>query len=415
MWQFERFLWLIPAAVLILLISACSEKRSGEETDHPFNWKESSWEEIEAAAEDTEVTFHMWGGSVTINTWIDDVVSDLLLEKYKLRLRRIPMDAPLFVNRLLAEKNAGRKEGSIDLIWINGENFKRAMEGNVLAGPFTDILPNFQNYVDPATAAFDFGFPTRGYESPYGRAQFVFEYDTAAASGRPESFLQLSRWVRNNPGLFTYPEPSDFTGSAFIRQLYIALNGGSQRFLQGWDPDLYAETAPVLWDYLVDIAPFLWQEGRSYPRDLAMLDSLFERGEVAVNMSYTQANAQARIIEGRYPATVRSFVMEEGSLFNTHFTAIAFNAPNPAGALVLANLLLDPEIQASKYDPANWGDFTVLDMTKLPASDREGFERVDPGPATLPLTELEAAAIPEIPSEYLEALQEDWYRHVPGS
>lgn len=416
------FISIAAAVAVVLLFTACGGRSAdrgggagGHTTDHGSEayWKTAEWPDVLSAAKGSEVSFYMWGGSATINQWIDGVVAPLMKERYGVTLRRVPMDAPVFVNRLMAEREAGRSRGSIDLMWINGENFKRAREADLLAGPFAARLPNVQRSVDPQSAAYDFGFPTEGYSAPYGRAQFVFEYDSAASYGRPNSFAELPDWVRRNPGRFTYPEPSDFTGSAFIRQAFLALNGGPARFLDGWDETQYKEASSVLWQYLNDIAPYLWQEGRSYPRDLAMLDTLFERGEVAINMSYTQANAQARILEGRYPPSVRSFVMEEGSLFNTHFTAIAFNAPNPEGALLLANLLLDPAVQASKNDPANWGDFPALDVRRLKPTERKLFEAIDLGEATLSLTELEAAAIPEIPAEYLEALQEDWYRFVP--
>ena len=398
--------YLLVVLLPFALAAACSSP------EDQFAWQEADWDTIVAEAEGSEVSFYMWGGSSSINDWIDGFVADQLQQRYGMTLNRVPMDAPVFVNRLMAEKEAGRREGSIDLMWINGENFKRAREADVLLGSFVDRLPNYQQYGDPATAAYDFGYPTDGYEAPYGKAQFIFEYDSAADTGHPVSFAELPQWVRENPGLFTYPEPSDFTGSAFIRQAFIALAGGSQQFLPGWDEQLYAQHAPALWEYLNDIAPYLWQEGRSYPRDLAQLDALFERGEVAINMSYTQANAQQRILEGRYPVTVRSFVMNEGTVFGTHFTSAAFNAPNPAGALVLANLLLDPEVQASKNDPANWGDFTVLELGSLSEKDRIRFEAIDLGEATLSLAELEAAAVQEIPAAYIEALQDDWFAEV---
>ena len=372
-----------------------------------------TWEQILSDAQGTQVRFHMWGGSDAINRWIDTFVAPLMLERYGVTLLRVPSDAPLFVNRLISEGDAERAQGTIDLMWINGENFRRAKESEILAGPITQLLPNFLTYVDPATAAFDFGFPTDGFEAPYGRAQFVFEYNPAVSS-RPESFQDLPAWVRAHPGRFTYPEPQDFTGNAFIRQAFISLTGGAEQYLAGWDPQLYEANAPILWDFLRDLEPYLWQEGRTYPRDLAFLDTLFENQEVLINMTYTQAQAQARILQGRYPESVRTFVMEEGSLFNTHFTAVAFNSSNPAGALVLANLLMDPEVQLSKNNPENWGDFTVLDLSRLSPEFQRRFSQLDLGPATLPLTTLEAAAVPEIPSEYLEALQRDWYTQVLG-
>ncbi len=409
----KNFFLEIGLMVLLMVFLIPVLSAAGAQTAPAFDWEQASWDEITVQARGTQVNFAMWSGSQAINEWIDNVVAPRLLDLYGLTLNRIPADAPVFVNRLATEKQQNRTRGSFDLLWINGENFKRAYQAGTIAGPITQKLPNFLNYVDPATAEFDFGFPTMGYEAPYGRAQFVLEYDSASTEP-PVSYAQLPQWVREHPGYFTYPEPSDFTGSAFIRQAFIAVTGGAQQYLQGWDPDLYQSQSPKLWDYLNDLKPYLWQQGRSYPRELSFLDGLFERGEVKINMTYTQGQTQARILQGRYPGTARSFVMEDASLFNTHFTAMPFNAPNRAGALVLANYLLSPEAQLSKNDPANWGDFTVLDMQRLQPADRRAFEQLDLGPATLDFATLEAAAVPELPSEYLEALQADWYRYVLG-
>ena len=396
---------LVIFPLLILIFSGCADD------DAEPDWLSEDFPRIKQEARDSEVTFYMWGGSARINGWIDDFAAASLKHQYGASLKRVPMDASVFINKLITEKQAGRERGSIDLIWINGENFKNAREAELLYGPFTMRLPNFRRYIDPETVLYDFGYPVEGYESPYGRAQFVFEYDSALVEP-PGSFAELEEWVVAHPGRFTYPQPPDFTGSAFIRQLFYALAGGHEQFLAGFDQELFDRRASSLWDFLNRIEPYLWQEGRSYPKDLAALDTLFDRGGVDINMSYTQTNAQSRINSGRYPATVRSFVMEEGSLFNTHFTAIPFNAPNKPGALVLANLLLSAEAQYEKNLPANWGDFTVLSTELLPQEWREKFEAIELGPATLPLDLLEANAVPEVSPAYVEALELGWEANV---
>ncbi len=391
--------------VLLLILSGCSGGK-GER-----DWLSLDFDAIQQAASESEVSFYMWGGSAMINSWIDGFVADALRAEYDIDLKRVPMDASVFINKLITEKQAGRETGSMDLIWINGENFKNAREAELLYGPFAESLPNFRDYVDPATVEYDFGYPVEGYEAPYGRAQFVFEYDTAR-SDAPSSFADLERWVIENPGRFTYPQPPDFTGSAFIRQLFYALSGGPQAYLDGFDTDLFEQNSALVWEYLNRIEPYLWQQGQSYPKDLAALDTLFERGAVDINMSYTQTNAQSRIEAGRYPDTVRSFVMAEGSLFNTHFTAIPFNAPNKPGAMVAANFLLSPEAQYSKNQPANWGDFTVLETASLSPSWRERFENLDLGEATLSFELLEMSAVPEVAPAYVEALEQGWEENV---
>jgi putative spermidine/putrescine transport system substrate-binding protein len=406
--------YLVSTIVLILLVSGAAWAGGTPDTpaEDDIDLQAASWSEIVALAEGTEVRIYMWGGSDTINRWIDSYVADEVDRRFGIDLIRVPMDASVFVNKLLTEKQAGTETGTIDILWINGENFRNAKEADLLYGPITPLLPNFAEYVDPASAEFDAGYPTDGYEAPWGRAQFNFDVDTARVDDPPETFEELARWVRANPGRFTYPQPPDFTGSAFIRQAFYAVTGGHEQYDGAFDPDLFDRNAPRLWEYLNGIAPYLWQGGESYPRDLATLDSLFERGAVDYTMSFTQTNAATRIANGRYPETVRSFVMRDGSLYNTHFLAVSFNAPNAAGALVTIDFLLSPEAQLSKNQLENWGDFTVLDIDRLPEDVRRRFTSLELGSATVPLDELSAAAVPEIASEYWEALEEGWDAEV---
>ncbi len=394
---------------LLMLLAVAITLLAGSKI--PAHAVENDIAELEKQARGTEVKWFMWGGSTIINSWVDGYVAGAVKEKYGITLKRVPADAAVFINKLLTEKQAGTRKGTMDLLWINGENFKNAMENNLLQGPITNLLPNF-SLLDPASVAFDFGYPVKGYEAPYGRAQFVFEYDSAKVPHPPMSFKELKEWVKKNPGKFTYPKPPDFTGSAFIRQVFYAVSGGHKQYMLGFDKGLYAANSARIWEYLNELKPYLWQEGKNYPKDIAALDSLFERGEVLLNMSYHQAGAQGKILQGRYKDTVRTFVMADGSIFNTHFTAVPYNAPNRAGALVVANFLLSPEAQLSKNQPANWGDFTVLDLGRVSEEDRAKFQSLNLGAATLPLADLARAAVPEIPSEYLEHLEKDWEKQV---
>lgn len=371
----------------------------------------SDFDQVVTQARGSEVRWFMWGGSPSINSWVDTYVAGEVKRLYDIKLKRVPADASVFVNKLLIEKQIGKMKGSMDLLWINGENFRNAMENELLQGPFAEQLPNFR-FVDPTSVEHDFGYPVNGFEAPYGRAQFVLEYDQAKVPDPPRSFAELKEWVKANPGRFTYPSPPDFTGSAFIRQAFYALTGGHQQYMGGVDKKLYRSKSAALIDYLNDLRPYLWQQGKTYPKDIAALDTLFERGEVLINLSYHQANAQSKILQGRYPESVRTYVMEEGSIFNTHFVAIPFNARNSAGAKVVANFLLSPHAQLHKNTPANWGDFTVIDPARLDAAMQKQFAALDLGAATLSLDILARHGVPEIPSAYLELLEADWEAQV---
>lgn len=404
--QFFRFFATGVACLLLLLAFGCGSEEKQQVVQNV------SWDEHVAHAKGTTVRFYMYGGMNNVNDWIDTVIAPAIKSQYDIAVERVPMSAPVFMNKMLAEKSAGKSTGSIDLLWINGENFKNARKADLLEGPITQLLPNYTTYVNPDEAATDFGYPVEGYEAPYGRAQFVFEYDSARTPNPPTSFAELKEWVKNNPGRFTYPSPPDFTGSAFIRQAFYAVTGGHTQYLGGFDQALFDANAPKLWAYLNEIAPYLWQEGRAYPKDPAFQATLFSRGEIDVMMAYHPTHAQNRIIDGTYPESVRTFVMKEGSIYNTHFTAIPKNAPNKSGALVVMNYLLSPEAQLSKFSPKNWGDFPVLDMDKLPSDKVAQFAAVDLGEATLKPVELSAVAVPEIPSDWLEALEKGWEEHV---
>jgi len=224
------------------------------------------WAEVEAAARGGTVRFHMYGGMATANRYVDGYVAPELARRYGITLVRVPMEAPVFVTRLLAEKAAGRSTGSMDLLWINGENFRNARLGGVLWGPYAPALPNMA-LTDPVQSATDFGYPVDGYESPYGRAQLVLEYDTARTPEPPRTMSQLGEWVKAHPGRFTYPQPPDFTGSAFIRQAFYALTGGHAQYMRLLDRELLASKSSALWGWLRGLAPHLWQAGRAYPRD----------------------------------------------------------------------------------------------------------------------------------------------------
>src|SRR3546814_9701148 len=65
----------------------------------------------------------------------------------------------LAVSRVLAERAAGKQAGgSIDLIWLNGENFAAMKAQQLLYGPFTKLLPNFRlvDFDDKPSTLVDF-------------------------------------------------------------------------------------------------------------------------------------------------------------------------------------------------------------------------------------------------------------------
>ena len=389
----------------------------GSEGPAPFEdrYRDMEWEEIVEEARGQELFFYMWGGSDAINRFVQEYLADRLMDEYDIELQMVPVsDASVFVNKVLGEKQAGRLvNGSVDVMWINGENFRSMREADLLFGPYASQLPNIR-YVDQSdpSIANDFGYPVEGYESPYGSAQFVMIYDSAHVPEPPRSVGALLEWIEANPGRFTYTAPPDFAGSAFVRHVFYHVAGGPEDLLGPFDEALYNEVAAETGEVLNGLEPSLWREGDTYPETPAQLQDLFANGQVYFDIAYNPSQAANLIAQGRYPESTRTFVFDEGTIGNTHYLAIAFNSPHKAAAMVLANLVLDPAAQFEKSKPDVWGDLPVVSIDRLPEEWQERFRTVDRGPAVLAPSVLGEHKLPELQATWLQAIEEGWINEV---
>lgn len=381
----------------------------------PPGYEGESWGAIVAEARGETVNFYMWGGSDLINGWVTGWVADSVQEQYGITLNMVPVtDATEYINKVLGEKEAGRDSGgAVDLVWVNGENFRTMRQGELLYGSWSRFLPNsaYVNWDDPSVAN-DFGYPVAGYEAPYGKAQFVMIYNSARVPEPPRSVAGLIAWIEANPGQFAYPAPPDFTGSAFVRHICYHAAGGYESLLGEFDDALFAEASAACWELLNRLEPSLWRAGQTYPENRTRQQDLFANGEVSFDMAYNPAEASSLIENGRYPESTRTFVFDEGTIANTHYVAIPYNSDSKAAAMVVSNFLLSPEAQLSKAQPANWGDLPVLDPALLPVEWQSRFEAIPRGPATLSTEELAAHRLPELQAPWLTAFEQGWEAEV---
>lgn len=372
------------------------------------------WEEIVAQAKGSEVNFAMWSGDEARNRYYQSTVAATVKQQYGITLRFVPAgDIADIVNKLLNEKGAGKTaDGTIDMVWINGENFRTAKQGGILWGPFAEQLPNIKHFPREARQR-DFGTAIEGYEAPYQRAQFVFAHDTIRTPEPPRSIEKLRAWIKAHPGRFTYIAPPDFTGSAFIRHIllyYLKQDFADAPLNTSFDEQRYQRAAETTIAYLNEIEPFLWRKGETYPASLKEADRLFVNNEIDLTMSYGPSFASERIARGEYPATVRTFVFNEGTIGNYSYLAIPFNASNPAGALVVIHHLMSPAHALDEGRTLN-SLFPLL-LETLPPAERAAAEALPRGVATLSVAELAQHQLPELDAQYLERLEKDWREKV---
>lgn len=407
----KKILILLLIGILTLNLVACNSKTKNDE-----DVLKKDWDEILESARGTTVNFYGWGGGQRINAWIDGYLSDKLREEYDITINRVGMDIDEILNSLLNEKQLNVEDGNIDVVWINGENFFTAKENNLLFGPFTDKLPNFNKYIDKDSieVKYDFGYPVEGYESPYGKAQFVLVYDSDKVDEVPSGHEELLEWAKKNPGKFTYPALPDFTGSVFVRNIICDMVGYEQFMDMEADEETVRKAIEPAIEYLKELKPYLWKEGKTYPAESALLDNMYSDGEVLMTMTYNPNSPSGKIVTGEYKESTRTFVFDKGTIGNTHFLGIPFNSQNKAGAMAVIDYILNVEVQASKYVPENWGDLPVLDNSKLSTEEKDILDSVDLGIATIPQDILLERRIPEMPADLVPIIEKIWMETIPG-
>ena len=398
----KKLIALLLAAVMVLGLAGCGAEKQ------EIDLNNATWDEIVAAAKGTTVTFYGWGGDENRNNWLNTTVAQHVKEHYDITLEVVGMNIDDILAKLSGEKQAGSSKGSIDMIWINGENFYSAKDNGLLWGPFTEKLPNMANYIDlndPETLN-DFCMPIEGYEAPYAKAQMVMYADTAVTPDLPTSAAELMEFAKANPGKVTYPALPDFTGSAFVRNIIYELCGWEQFQTMEADYDTVKAAIEPALEYLRQLNPYLWNEGKTFPDSSNTVDAMFSDGELVMAMSYGPFSVATGIDKGIYTETTQTFVFENGTIGNTNYMAIGFNSPNKASAMVVINAIISGEIQLTQY--AQLRELPVVATEKLSAEELAAFDAVDLGKGVLSQAELLAHRLPEMPASLVPIIEQIW-------
>ena len=172
-----------------------------------------------------------------------------------------------------------------------------------------------------------------------------------------------------------------------------------------------AAIEPAL-DYLRQLNPYLWNEGKSFPESSTKVDAMFADGELVMNMSYGPFTVATGIEQGIYSDTTRTFVFDNGTIGNTNYMAIAYDAPNKAGAMVVINEIISAEIQLTQY--AQLKELPVVAAEKLSSEEKADFDAVDLGQGVLSQAELLEHRLPEMPANLVPIIEEIWLNEVVG-
>lgn len=397
-------------AALTLTLASCADDGPVATTASASNW-----DAVLAEAQGESVNWYMYGGDDALNSFVNGEVADRLAE-LGVTLNQVRIeDTADAVNKVLGEQQAGRSSGgAVDAIWINGENFATGVQADLWRCGWADDLPNaeFVDLESPA-ATFDFGVPVAGCESVWQQANSALVYDSAELSDQDvASVSALFAWAAENPGRLTYPAPPDFTGSMAVRTILYDTIGGPGALARQVDEDSdeYAAATSALFTRLNEVAPSLWRGGDTYPQSQAAVEKLYADGEISAFFTYGPGAVGQLVADGVYPDSTREAVPSVGNISNVSFLAIPDNAENQAAALVLANVLQDPEVQLGLFEAA--GVYPAIDVTRTSKDVQARFAAVEVSPSVLSLAELTRNAQPELASAYLSMIEQDWTTEV---
>ena len=366
----------------------------------------ADWSQIQNEAKGQTVYFNAWGGSEATNAYIAWAAKEAKT-RYRIDVRHVKIsETAEVVKRVQTEMAAGRtRDGSVDLMWVNGENFRNLKNGGLLFGPWAQSLPNWSLVDLNKPVRTDFSVPTEGYESPWGTAQLTLIADSAKTPTPPRSAADLLAFAKASPGSVSYPKPPDFHGTTFVKQLLLELTPNKAVLQQPVTPAVFAAATLPLWAYLDQFHPSLWRNGKTFPASAAEMHRMLGDGELKISITFNPNEAANLIASKQLPASAYSFGFTGGTIGTVHFVAIPVNSRAKAGAQVFANFLLSAEAQARKADITVWGDGTVLDISKLAPASQALIRKKAAG-------EL-AEAVPTLPephASWVEALEAEWLK-----
>jgi len=366
-----------------------------------------SWEQIVDQARGQTVNLAMWQGDPSVNAYMRGFVALALQTRYGITLRIVPGQGGELVSSLMTEIEAGKGSSEIDLLWINGETFYQLRQLKALYGPFTERLPN-SRYVDFGNPfiGIDFQQPVNGMECPWGNVQLLLVYNQERVPEPPRTRAALTAWVQAHPGRFTFD--SSFTGMSFLKSLLYEIAGSHEALTGPFDEANYARHSAELWTYLKSIQPYLWREGKTFPASVTQQHQLFASGEIDFTLSMNDGEVDNKVAQGLFPPASRAYVLDGGTIQNSHYMGIVARSPHLAGAMVVCNFLISPEAQLEKQQPEVWGDGTVLALDRLTDELRAKFRAAQRRQFSPSRSEIANRALPEPAAEYMVRLYADF-------
>lgn len=432
----RRFLGVMGAAGVTMAaagLAGCSSGQSEASKEEDVakqllvesDFADMTWDDILAEAKGQEVVFCAWDTDVMVKQWWD-YLAGYMADNYDITLTYVP-DDPANEQKILTDIQSGI-DATIDLFWGMGASMSQYLaEDNGLFGQeWVNKLPNAQ-YLDQEDArnTFDATQVTNAAEAPfqtlnpslvYSRDlwsdELAWDETSGEVNGLFHNFTELYQWVQKHPGKFTYMDltgAGSFHAKCFLKAILAELTDDGQG---GWkavyeeadtpevrrqkidennkawyewlqtseaSEEAFYEKAAYVWAYLNDLKPYLLQgdNGPLYAADAATMMGYVNSGDLACTFT-TCTSISSRVEETpeNYMPNPQIYMLQT-SIGMWDYVVITGNSTKKAAALVVANAMLDPELQAYAFDLT--GNGYNVSMDKLTADQKAAFDEVFDG------------------------------------
>lgn len=340
---------------------------------------------VEVPAEEVELVY-MTAGDVNMLALAQNLLAAEFKENVNpnVNLRTIhtgPGDAGsrLIFEKLVADKEAGKEVGDVDVAMVHQIFMTWAMDQDDLLLKYAPDLETFQ-YVTAADAKNALGANVDGYVMPMFHSQTAIAYNPDLVTDPPASYEELVAWVKENPGMFGYNGiKGGMSGVSFTVGWLYWKTGDYDKYAAG----PFEETEIDTWTPALEEMKDFNQYVTITAGNVGTLDAL-NRGEITmgpvwVDMFYTFMQ------EGKLDPKLKLALIEPGMPGQPMYFIIPANAPHPEAAKEFVEYVTSPKVQGDVIiDRYNW--YPGIDGSFVAdAAPPEAFDRLyrDISPETL--------------------------------
>lgn len=269
--------------------------------------------------------------------------------------------------RLAASIKTGSRPPA-DMIADSGFINTAATAGQLVKVSSAEV-PNLAGVQKPLLA------PVDGRAVPYRGSAVLLAYDSTRVPKVPKTLDDVLDWIRANPGRFTYNSPSTGgSGGAFVETVVDRYTPAADltKLDAGADPSAESDWTKGL-DILHGLNSAVYQH--VYPNGNDAVLALLGKGQIWMAPVWSDQFLSA-VSAGQLPPKIKVTQISDPSFTGGGaYLGIPMNSGNRAGALALANFVLEPAQQAVIV--ASIAGFPAVPVTTLPAAARQRLAGTD--------------------------------------